>query len=133
MMDAVLLFRCDDIVQMGATGGSLDSDVISTQEQTSTDLVILLLSSSHRVSYSREITSNNNNNKLYYWYGRLVGHQLLVVYLCVCVFADMSPYCSAHDEWLIMKLCMYVGYHTANNVSNFCGEPVTQLNFKNVL
>ena len=22
--------------------------------------------------------------------------------------ADMSPYCSAHDEWLIMKLCMYV-------------------------
>ena len=24
---------------------------------------------------------------------------------------DMSPYCSAHDEWLIMKLCMYVGYH----------------------
>ena len=23
--------------------------------------------------------------------------------------ADMSPYCSAHDEWL--KLCMYVGYH----------------------
>ena len=31
----------------------------------------------------------------------------------------MSPYCSAHDEWLIMKLCMYVGYHDANNVSNF--------------
>ena len=23
--------------------------------------------------------------------------------------ADMSPYCSAHDEWLIMKLCMHVG------------------------
>ena len=22
--------------------------------------------------------------------------------------ADMLPYCSAHDEWLIMKLCMYV-------------------------
>ena len=21
--------------------------------------------------------------------------------------ADMSSYCSAHDEWLIMKLCMY--------------------------
>ena len=32
---------------------------------------------------------------------------------------DMSPYCSAHDEWLIMKLCMYVVYHDANNVSNF--------------
>ena len=42
---------------------------------------------------------------------------------------DMSPYCSAHDEWLIMKLCMYVGYHDANNVSNFGGDPVTQLNF----
>ena len=41
----------------------------------------------------------------------------------------MSPYCSAHDEWLIMKLCMYVGYHDANNVSNFGGDPVTQ-NYK---
>ena len=38
---------------------------------------------------------------------------------------DMSPYCSAHDEWLIMKLCMYVGNHDANNVSNLV---VTQLN-----
>ena len=46
---------------------------------------------------------------------------------------DMSPYCSAHGEWLIMKLCMYVGYHDANNVSNVGGDPVTQLNFKNVL
>ena len=36
---------------------------------------------------------------------------------------DMSPYCSVHDEWLIMKRCMYVGYHDANNV-------VTQLNVK---
>ena len=44
----------------------------------------------------------------------------------------MSPYCSAHDEWLIMKLCMNVGYHDANNVSNFGGDPVTQLNFKKV-
>ena len=44
--------------------------------------------------------------------------------------ADMSPYCSAHDEWLIMKLCVYVEYHTANNVSTFGGDPVTQLNFK---
>ena len=36
-----------------------------------------------------------------------------------------------HDEWLIMKLCcMYVGYHDANNVSNFGGDPMTQLNFK---
>ena len=47
--------------------------------------------------------------------------------------ADMSPYCSVHDEWLIMKLCMYVRYHDANNVSNFGGDPVTQLNYKNVL
>ena len=44
--------------------------------------------------------------------------------------ADMSPYCSAHDEWLIMKLRIYVGYHDANNVSNFGGDPVTQLNLK---
>ena len=48
------------------------------------------------------------------------------------LYCDMSPYCSAHDEWLIMKLCMYVGYHTANNVSNFGGDPVTQIKFKNV-
>ena len=34
----------------------------------------------------------------------------------------MSPYFSAHDEWLIMKLGMYVGYHDANNVSNFGGD-----------
>ena len=46
---------------------------------------------------------------------------------------DMSQYCSAHDEWLIMKLCMYVGYHDAKNVSNFGGDPVTQLHLKNVL
>ena len=43
---------------------------------------------------------------------------------------DMLPYCSAHDEWLIMKLCMYVGYHDVNNVSNLCGDPVTKLNLK---
>ena len=44
--------------------------------------------------------------------------------------ADMSPYYSAHDELLIMKLCMYVEYHDANNVSYFGGDPVTQLNLK---
>ena len=44
--------------------------------------------------------------------------------VCIRVSADMSPYCSVHDKWLIMKLCMYVGYHTANNVSNFGGDPV---------
>ena len=46
---------------------------------------------------------------------------------------DMSPYCSAHDGWLIMKLCMYVGYHDANNVSNVGSDPVTQLHFKHFL
>ena len=39
--------------------------------------------------------------------------------------ADMSPYYSAHGEWLIMTLCMYVGYHDANNVYIFGGDPVT--------
>ena len=53
----------------------------------------------------------------------------MCVCVCVCVSEDMSPYCSAHEEWLIMKLCMYVGYHDANNVSNFGGDPVTQLIF----
>ena len=43
--------------------------------------------------------------------------------------ADMSPYCSAHDAWLITKLCMYVGYHGANNVSNVGDDPVTQFKF----
>ena len=38
---------------------------------------------------------------------------------------DMSPYFSAHDEWLIMKRCLYVGYHDANNVSNVGGDPVS--------
>ena len=50
------------------------------------------------------------------------------VCVCVCVSGDMSPYCSAHDEWLIMKLCMYVRYRTANNVSNFGGDPITLYN-----
>ena len=53
--------------------------------------------------------------------------------MCVSLSKDMSPYCSALDEWLIMKLSMYVGYHDANNVSNFGGDPVTQLNLKHVL
>ena len=64
------------------------------------------------------------------------GVQLVYVCVCACVraggrscvCADMSPYCSVHDEWLIMKLCMYVEYHTANKVYNFGGDPVPQLN-----
>ena len=31
---------------------------------------------------------------------------------------DMSPYCPAHDEWLIMKLCMYVGYQPKHSPSS---------------
>ena len=46
---------------------------------------------------------------------------------------DVSPYCSAHGEWLVMKLCMYIEYYDANNVSNFGGDPVIQLNLKNVI
>ena len=53
--------------------------------------------------------------------------------MCVSVSVCPKTCCSAHDEWLIMKLCMYVGYHTANNVSNFDVDPVTRLNLKNVL
>ena len=55
----------------------------------------------------------------------MFGHQPLVVYLCVseciCVSADMLPYCSVHDEWLIMKILQVcqVLYNTANNVSTF--------------
>ena len=41
----------------------------------------------------------------------------------------MSPYCSAHDELLIMKLFMYVGYHDANNVAHFGGDTLTRLNY----
>ena len=52
-----------------------------------------------------------------------------------CVSESVCPKTCRHiarrnDEWLIMKLCMYVGYHDANNVSNFGGDPVTQLNIK---
>ena len=46
----------------------------------------------------------------------------LFVCVCVCVSADMSPYCSAHDEWLIMKLCMYVGYRLGQNSNNVPGK-----------
>ena len=46
---------------------------------------------------------------------------------------DMSPYCSVHDEWPIMKLCMYIGYHDANNVSNFGSDPIKFKNFFIVL
>ena len=76
----------------------------------------------------------------------MFGHQPLVVYLCVseCIYvsAHKLPYWSAIVEWLIKKLTrmsctlqyfqqcvnfLYVGYNTANNVSHFGGDPVTQL------
>ena len=47
---------------------------------------------------------------------------------------DMSPYCLTNDELLIMKLCMYVVCHGANNVSHFGDDTMTKLNLKkNVL
>ena len=52
--------------------------------------------------------------------------------VCPKTCRRLAMYCSAHDESLIMKLCMYVGYHDDNNVSHFGGDPVTQLNLKNV-
>ena len=55
-------------------------------------------------------------------------HLKKTFYSIICVWVslseDMSPYCSAHDEWLIMKLCMYVEYHDANNVSKIGGDPI---------
>ena len=56
-----------------------------------------------------------------------------LVIVLFCPSEDMSPYYSAHDEWLIIKLCMYVEYHDANNVSNFGGDPVTKLNLKKLV
>ena len=50
----------------------------------------------------------------------------------LCVQRHVAILVGTCDEWLIMKLCMYVGYHEANNLSHFGGDPVTQLNFKNV-
>ena len=38
---------------------------------------------------------------------------------CICVSADMLPYCSGHVEWLIMNFFKYVRYNTANTVSTF--------------
>ena len=78
--------------------------------------------------YVRYHTANNVSN-----FGGDPVTQLnlinVIVCVSVCVSGDMSPYCSAYDEWLIMKICMYVRYHTANNVSNCAGDPVAQLHF----
>ena len=71
----------------------------------------------------------------------MFGHLPLVVHPCVSERSHMLPYRSAHDEWLTTKppqvsqvqYCqqcvnfLYVGNNPANNVSNFGGDPVTQL------
>ena len=51
---------------------------------------------------------------------------------CVCVSECVYLRTCRHIARRMMQLCMYVGYHSANNVSNFGGDPVTQLNFKNL-
>ncbi len=65
--------------------------------------------------------------KIWCWPSNPIKLKKLFIVL-LCPFEYMSPYCSARDEWLIMKRCMYVGYHDVNNVSNFGGDPMTQLN-----
>ena len=48
--------------------------------------------------------------------------------VCICVSEDMSPYCSAHDEWLIMKLYFTCMLGTIlPTMSNFGGDPVIKL------
>ena len=76
--------------------------------------------------YVRYHTANNVSN---FVGDPVIQLNLMNLIVCVCVSGDMSPYCSVHDELLIVKLCMYVRYHTANNVSNCGGDPVTQLHF----
>ena len=49
----------------------------------------------------------------------MFGHQPLVVYLCVSESADMLPYCSAHDEWLIMQLLQVCQVQYCQQCVNF--------------
>ena len=60
----------------------------------------------------------------------MFGHEPLVIYVCVseciCVSADMSPYCSAHDEWLIMKLLQICRVQYCHQCVKFGGDPVKQ-------
>ena len=45
--------------------------------------------------------------------------------MCVSLYVRRYvTYCLAHDNWLIIKLCMFVGYHDANNVSNLGGDRI---------
>ena len=55
--------------------------------------------------------------------------------MCECVSESVCPKTCRHIgrclmNVLIMKLCMYVGYRDANNVSNVGGDPMTQINVK---
>ena len=47
------------------------------------------------------------------------------------VFFCVRPKTCRHIAW--RKVCMYVGYCDAKNVSNFGGDPVIQLNLKTFL
>ena len=44
--------------------------------------------------------------------------------------ADMSPYCLAHDERMIMKLACMSGTILPTMCQHFGGDPVNQFNFK---
>ena len=58
---------------------------------------------------------------------------VLCVYLCVCGHVAIFL---GEEEWLInyetLHVGPYVGYHDSHNVSNFGGNPVTQLKNLNV-
>ena len=55
---------------------------------------------------------------------------------CVWVSESVCPRTCRHiarrmmNGWLWNYVCMYVGYHDANNVSNCGGDPVNQLKLK---
>ena len=54
----------------------------------------------------------------------MFGNQPLVVYLCVSectvyVCQRMLPYCSAHDEWLIIKLLQVCQVQYCQQCVNF--------------
>ena len=60
----------------------------------------------------------------------MFGHQPLVLYWCVCeyiyicVSADMLPYSSAHDGWLLMKLLQVCHIQYCQQCVNFFVCPV---------
>ena len=95
--------------------------------------------SSERARYCAKLTRLALNDAYYYYYTGMADFSdtsrwwFNCVSVCesVCPWTCRSPYCSAHDELLIMKTLhvQYVGYHDANNVSNFGGDP---FKFKNV-